>query len=223
MTDLETALGYSFQDRDLLTRALTHASVSEKQSNERLEFFGDRVLGLVIAEKIFALFPDDDEGALALKYNALVRGETCAKAGEKAGLGPHLILAGSESGSGGRQKAAILSGATEAVIAAIYLDGGYEAARAFVEKFWADAFASLGADMRDAKTVLQEWAQGRKANPCAPAYRLAKREGPDHAPSFDVEVSVSGEEPATGAGRSKREAEQAAAKAMLTRLGLMAQ
>ena len=224
MTDLEARLGHAFRNRELLTRALTHASVSEKQSNERLEFLGDRVLGLIVAEKLDTLFPNDAEGTLAVKFNALVRGETCAKAGEAAGLGPHLILAGSESLSGGRQKMAILSGACEAVIAALYLDGGYDTARASVDKYWVDAYSSLAADMRDAKTMLQEWAQDRKGKAsAAPVYRQTKREGPDHAPIFEVEVSVAGEPPAFGAGRSKREAEQAAAKAMLKRLGLAAQ
>ena len=115
---LETSLGHTFKDRQLLARALTHASASADNSNERLEFLGDRVLGLVIAEKLHAQFPGDAEGALALKYNALARRETCAAAAEAAGLAPHLILASSEVGSGGRRKLAILAGACEAVIAA---------------------------------------------------------------------------------------------------------
>lgn len=220
MTDLEEILGHRFRDPALLKRALTHASASEKQSNERLEFLGDRVLGLVVAEKLHALYPDDPEGVLAVKLNALVRRETCAAAAEAADLPKHLILAKSEVSNGGRAKAAILAGACEAVIAALYLDGGYEAARKFVERYWANAFEALGADLRDAKTALQEWAQGRKGKNSAPAYRMSKREGPDHEPRFEVEVSVAGEEPAIGIGKSKREAEQAAAKALLQRLGL---
>ena len=216
MTDFT---GHAFRDPALLTRALTHASADSDASNERLEFLGDRVLGLVIAEKLYALYPGDSEGALALKLNALVRKEACAAAAEAAGLSDHLILANSENVSGGRKKAVILAGACEAVIAALYLDGGMDAARAFIERYWAPVFQTLGEDMRDAKTALQEWTQARKGGG-APVYRLAKREGPDHAPQFEVEVSVKGEEPATGNGSSKREAEQAAAKAMLTRLGL---
>jgi len=203
----------------LLTRALTHASASADVSNERLEFFGDRVLGLVIAEKLFELYPNDSEGALALKLNALVRQETCALAAEAAGLSDHLILANSEEGSGGRKKAVILAGACEAVIAALYFDGGMDIARAFILRYWADALATLNDDMRDPKTVLQEWAQSRKGSG-GPAYRLVKREGPDHAPRFEIEVRVKGEEPALGEGGSKREAEQAAAKALLERMGL---
>jgi ribonuclease III len=221
LSALEDRLGHVFRNPGLLERALTHASADAVRSNERLEFLGDRVLGLVIAEKLHALYPGDAEGVLALKLNALVRREACASVAEAMGLSAHLILAHAEAGSGGRKKSAILAGACEAVMAALYLDGGMKAARAFVERYWADAFAALTADMRDAKTVLQEWAQGRKgAARAAPAYRLAGREGPDHAPRFTVAVSVSGEEPALGEGGSKREAEQAAAQAMLERLGL---
>ena len=219
-TDLEARLGHTFGDRDLLKRALTHASADAARSNERLEFFGDRVLGLVTAEKLFALYPEDNEGALALKFNALVRGETCARAAELAGLADHLILANSEAGSGGRSKSAILAGACEAVIGALYFDGGMDAARRFIDCYWSEAFSTLSADMRDPKTALQEWAQSRKGNAAAPSYRQIRREGPDHAPRFVVEVSVRGEESQAGEGGSKREAEQDAAKKLLERLGL---
>ena len=178
-------------------------------------------MGLIAAEKLHALYPNDAEGELALKFNALVRQETCAKAADAAGLADQLILANSESSSGGRRKAAILAGACEAVIAALYQDGGLEAARRFVECYWADVFGALDQDMRDAKTTLQEWAQARKGDTSAPLYTLVKREGPDHAPRFVVEVSVSGQEPQTGEGGSKREAEQDAAKHMLSSLGLV--
>jgi len=204
----------------LLKRALTHSSANAAASNERLEFLGDRVLGLIAAEKLHALYPGDPEGALALKYNALVRQETCARAAEAAGLADQLILASSESSSGGRRKAAILAGVCEAVIAALYQDGGIDAARRFVECYWTEAFGSLDRDMRDAKTALQEWAQSRRGDAAAPVYTLVKRVGPDHAPRFLVEVSVSGQASQTGEGRSKREAEQDAAKKMLTSLDL---
>jgi ribonuclease-3 len=178
------------------------------------------VLGLICAERLHALYPGDAEGALALKFNALARRETCAAAAEAAGLAEHIILASSEADNGGRHKQAILAGACEAVIAALYLDGGMEAARRFVDSYWTEAFAALGSDMRDPKTVLQEWAQSRKANKDAPAYELVGREGPDHAPRFEAQVSVAGEEPQTGVGGSKREAEQDAARRMLEKLGL---
>ncbi len=199
----------------MLARALMHSSADTARSNERLEFLGDRVLGLVAAEKLHALYPGDTEGALALKFNALVRQDACARAAEAAGLADHIVLAKSESGSGGRKKAPILAGACEAVIAALYLDGGLDAARGFIERYWDEAFASLSDDMRDAKTALQEWAQARKSSA---VYKLAGREGPDHAPRFKVEVSVAGFGAAIGEGGSKREAEQDAAKKMIERL-----
>jgi ribonuclease-3 len=178
------------------------------------------VLGLIVAEKLHALYPEDAEGALALKFNALVRQETCAKAAEAAGLADQLILAASESNSGGRRKGAILAGACEAVIAALYLDGGMDAACRFVECYWSQAFGALNREMRDAKTMLQEWAQSRKGDTTAPVYTLVSRSGPDHAPQFVVEVSVTDRPAQSGEGRSKREAEQDAAKKMLIALGL---
>jgi ribonuclease-3 len=214
---LEARLGHAFHDKSLLGQALRHASAGTA-SNERLEFLGDRVLGLVVAEKLYALFPGDPEGLLAVKLNALVRKEACAHAAEAAGLSADLILAQSEARSGGRQKAVILAGACEAVIAALYLDGGMEPARRFIERYWADMFGALDRNMRDAKTTLQEWAQSAPLK-TMPLYRLLRREGPDHAPKFVVEVSAGDQDPATGEGRSKREAEQAAARALLTRLG----
>ena len=213
MSDLESRLGYTFRNRDLLTRALTHSSANTAASNERLEFLGDRVLGLIIAEKLSAEFPDDPEGALTIKLHALARREACARAGEAADLGPHLTV------SGAKPNAQIMADACEAVIAALYLDGGLDAARAFIGRYWSEQVAALGDDMRDAKTALQEWSQG-KYNPSSPAYSIVRREGPDHAPRFEVEVSVAGHDPALGEGGSRREAEQNAAKAMLKKLGL---
>jgi ribonuclease-3 len=219
-TEVEERLGHTFQDKQLLERALTHASASARVSNERLEFLGDRVLGLVIAEKLFDSYPDEPEGLLAVKYNALVRGEACAAAADAAGLSGHVLLAASEAASGGRKKTAILGGVCEAVIAAIYLDGGLEPARSFILRYWASALDELGSDMRDPKTMLQEWAQSRaRASRGAPVYRLVKREGPDHAPRFVVEVSVAGEGSETGEGGSKQEAQLCAAKALLARIG----
>lgn len=218
MTDLEARLGHTFADAGLLRRALTHASATSTASNERLEFLGDRVLGLIIADRLFAENANDPEGVLALKLNALVRQEACAAAFEAAGLAEHLTLARAETASGGRKKAVILAGACEAVIAALYLDGGMPAARQFVDRYWSDIIASLGAEMRDAKTALQEWSQGRKGG-APPVYSLIEREGPDHAPRFRVEVSATGEDPQVGEGGSKREAEQDAARKMLISIG----
>jgi ribonuclease-3 len=217
---LEERLGHRFRNRELLNLALSHASIGA-ESNERLEFLGDRVLGLIVAERLYADYPDEAEGGLAVRLNALVRREACAQVGEAVGLAPHLIMASSESGSGGRRKSAILAGACEAVIAAVFLDGGMEAARRFVLRYWEELFASLKPELRDAKTALQEWAQGApRAEKTQPAYTVKQRLGPDHAPVFTVEVRVPGEESEQGEGSTKRDAEQDAARRMLLRLGL---
>ena len=218
-SDLEARLGYVFRDKNLLKRSLTHASASGANSNERLEFLGDRVLGLIAAEKLHELYPKDDEGSLALKFNHLVRAEACAAAAEASGIADHMILARSELGSGGRRKIAITSGACEAVIAALYLDGGVEAAKIFIDRYWTATFAALSEEMRDPKTRLQEWAQSRGPKAGPPDYKIIARDGPDHAPVFAVEVSVVGKEPQTGTGTSKRDAEQDAARKMLLSVG----
>jgi ribonuclease-3 len=212
---LSQKLGHAFQDQALLKRALTHASADAVTSNERLEFLGDRVLGLIVAEKLHALYPHDAEGSLALKFNALARGAACARAATDAGLAEHVILANSEKSAGGRDKPAILSGVCEAVIAALYLDGGMAAAKNFVERYWAQQFDELGHDMRDAKTRLQEWAQARGKESAAPVYDMKERAGPDHAPRFVVEAVVPGFDPVRGEGGSKRQAEQDAAGKLL--------
>jgi ribonuclease-3 len=220
LTALEAQLGHTFSDSSLLTLALSHASIGA-QSNERLEFLGDRVLGLIVAERLYADYPGIDEGGLAVRLNALVRRDACAKAGEAAGLSSYLIMAASESGSGGRKKGAILAGACEAVIAALYLDGGLEAAKRFVLRYWEEQFQSFKSELRDAKTALQEWAQsGALPHRAQPTYGVKERLGPDHAPVFTVEVRIPGHEPQHGEGSSKREAEQNAARSMLVSLGV---
>jgi len=186
-----------------------------------LEFLGDRVLGLIVAERLYGEFPLLNEGGLAVRLNALVRREACAKVAEAAGLAPHLIMAGAEHASGGRNKAAILAGACEGVLAALYLDGGLAAAEAFVRRYWDDAFATLSPELRDAKTALQEWAQsGVLKERVQPIYAMTERSGPDHAPKFTVQVRVPGHEPQNGEGATKRDAEQDAAARMLQRLGV---
>lgn len=174
------------------------------------------MLGLIISELLIDQFPSEKEGSLALKLNALVRMETCARVAETAAIDRELILAPSEDRSGGRKKAAILGDACEAVIGALYLDGGIEAARKFVVKHWQPLMSEVTGDLRDPKNALQEWAQGRKLG--TPTYRVSRREGPDHAPRFTVEVSVRGHDSAMGEGLSLRSAEQAAARALLQRL-----
>lgn len=192
------------------------------ESNERLEFLGDRVLGLLIAETLIARFPNETEGALAPRFNALVRKETCAAVAREQGLAEAVIISPSERSAGPAPAATILADACEALIAALYLDGGIEAARKFVTRAWAKHLDALTSDMRDPKTALQEWAQSAKGGRITPAYELLGRTGPDHAPRFRVAVRVKGMSAAEGEGASKREAEQAAARAMLERLELAA-
>mgnify|MGYP001052880827 FL=1 len=212
-------LGHHFAQPELITRALTHSSLSSatRPDNQRLEFLGDRILGLVMAEAVLAQDNDASEGQLAPRFNALVRKETCAEVARELDLGAVLRLGKSETATGGRRKTALLGDALEAVIAAVYLDGGFEAARAMVLRLWGARVAGVAEDARDAKTALQEWAQARGMPP--PAYRELSREGPDHAPVFRVEARLADNQAAEAEGRVKRQAEQAAAKALLERLG----
>lgn len=214
---LEARLGHVFSDRSLLERALIHGSAANehRRDNERLEFLGDRVLGLLAAEALIRRFPAATEGELAPRLNALVRRETCAAVAEELGLDRHIVLAASEIRAGGRRKPAILADACEAVMAALYLDGGLEAAGLLFDAWWLARLESLDTVPLDAKTRLQEWAQGLGRG--VPVYRVTERYGPDHAPHFVVAVQVEGVAPETGEGRTKRVAEQAAALALLRR------
>lgn len=218
---LELRIGYHFRDPLLLTHALTHASAADTDSgrdNERLEFLGDRILALLAAQALMDHYPEAEEGGLAVRLNALVRKETCAKVAGQLGLGAYLILGETENQFGGREKPAILGDCCEAVIAAIYLDGGLEAARNFFESNWTSLVEGLHLVPKDAKTVLQEWSQGRGLP--APTYRLVSRTGPDHQPVFEIEVNVKGKAPDRAVGTSKRIAEQTAAASLLIRLGI---
>jgi len=212
-------LGHSFGHPDLLIRALTHSSLSSptRPDNQRLEFLGDRVLGLVMAEAVLDQDKAAPEGRLAPRFNALVRKETCAEVARSIELGAVLKLGKSEMKTGGRRKDALLGDAMEAVIAAVYRDGGYEAAREVILRLWGDRVATVEEDSRDAKTTLQEWAQARRMAP--PAYVEVARSGPDHAPVFTVEVRMATGAHARAEARSKRQAEQQAAQLMLERLG----
>ncbi len=220
---LEKRLGYRFKDEALLARALTHASLrgskKVREDNERLEFVGDRVLGLAIVELLEETYPTATEGELARHLNRLVRGETCAAVGRNLGLGDFLMLSESEAGSGGRLKATILADAVEAVLGAIFLEAGYNKARDVVRRLWENEEVSFGQAAADPKSALQEWAQGQGL--ALPSYIEVERTGPDHAPSFTSEVRIKGKAPARGQGASKRAAEQAAASAMLEREGVM--
>ncbi len=213
--DLETRLGHRFNDRELLSRALTHPSSNSDtaRNNQRLEFLGDRVLSLIIADMLIARFPDSTEGDLAPRLNALVRRDAIAGVAREIGLAGCVIMAAGEQASGGRDKPAILADACEALIAALYLDGGLEAARNFIQNLWGPLLGQMTTAPADAKSALQEWTQARKLG--IPAYRIVSREGPDHAPQFIIEVAVTGLPAVSGSGASKREAEQQAASMML--------
>lgn len=221
LAELQRRIGYAFDDAALLREAMTHGSVldganKKRRSYDRLEFLGDRVLGLIVAERLLAEHQSEGEGEIAPRYNALVNRHACAAAARAAGLGEAVILSPSEEASGGRGKEAILADICESVIAALYLDGGMEAARAFVTRFWGDAFDTKDAP-RDAKTALQEWAAAKKKGL---SYVLIEQSGPEHAPHFVIEAHVDGFPPARGEGGAKREAQRAAAAAFLKERGV---
>ncbi len=220
---LENRIGYRFGDSALLTVALTHISALKGPRNragsyQRLEFLGDHVLGLVISDMLFRSFPKADEGELSRRLADLVRKETCAEIAVSIELGAAIKLGSSEVNAGARKRPAILADVCEALIGAVYLDGGYAAAAALVERLWQERMRATAQPLRDPKTVLQEWAQARGLP--TPAYREVARSGPDHSPEFRVAVQLPNFAPAEGLGRSKRAAEQAAAAAMLTREGV---
>ena len=218
---LERRIGHKFADHDLLRRALTHSSAAADKrlgrggSYQRLEFLGDRVLALVVADMLLAAFPKAPEGELARRLTALVRNETCVAVARDLDLGSAMRLGGGEARSGGHKKAAILGDVCEALIGALYLDGGIEAARGFIERHWRPRMIDSAAAPFDAKTALQEWAQGRGLP--TPSYTIIERHGPEHAPRFVLEAHVEGVVPTRGEGGTRREAEQKAAAALLIR------
>jgi len=219
---LEDIIGHQFADQALLDRALTHISaVSGKGragSYQRLEFLGDRVLGLAVSDMLLRTFPKADEGELSRRLADLVRTEACAEVARAIDLGAVIKLGASESNSGGRRRTAILADVCEALVGAVFLDGGYSAAAGLVDRLWGERMRAPARPLRDAKTQLQEWAQARGLP--TPSYRELERTGPHHDPEFRVAVELPDLQPAEGLGRSKRAAEQAAAAAMLTREGV---
>jgi len=219
---LSELLGHRFRKPALLRQALTHASAagmrkSETASYERLEFLGDRVLGLIVADMLIDAFPREAEGALARRHAVLVSRESLAEVARGLDLGRFLVISRGEAEGGGRENPAMLADVCEAIIGALYRDGGLKAARAFVEPRWRALLHLDRKPPQDPKTALQEWAQGRGLP--LPDYREVARAGPAHDPRFTVEVRVVGHESVEGEGRSKRLAEQAAARAMLDRVG----
>jgi ribonuclease-3 len=220
---LEERIGYRFTDPALLERALTHISAltgarNRAGSYQRLEFLGDHVLGLVVSDMLFRAFPKADEGEMSRRLADLVRKEACAEVARGIELGVAIKLGSSEVNAGGRGRTAILADVCEALIGAVFVDGGYPAAVALIERLWEARMRTPARPLRDSKTVLQEWAQARGLP--TPAYREVERKGPDHDPEFRVTVELPDQVPAEGLGRSKRAAEQAAAAAMLTRAGV---
>lgn len=215
LTALEERLGHRFANRRLLVRALTHRSHAADHSYERLEFLGDRVLGVVVADLLLQTFPEEPEGHLSRRFNALVRRETLAEIAEAFDLGADIRFGQSEEEAGG-QNPAILSDVLEALIAAIYRDGGFDAAYRFVSDHWTPRLGTDPSPPRDAKSALQEWTMARGLG--LPVYEETGRAGPDHAPEFTVRVSVPDHGSAEATGKAKRRAEQSAAETLLERL-----
>lgn len=218
LRDFQIRLGHTFAKPDLLIRAVTHSSMSSpnRDDNQRLEFLGDRVLGLVMSEALLQADVNAPEGLLAPRFNALVRKETCADVAREIDLGAVLKLGRSEMLTGGRRKEALLADGMEAVIAAVYIDAGFDVARERVVALWGDRITNVEEDARDPKTALQEWAQGQGEPP--PNYVETARSGPDHAPIFTIEVRLQSGATDTAQAPSKRQAEQAAAKSLLDRV-----
>lgn len=220
IAELEQRLGRRFEDRELLERALTHSSASDGAKpvghNERLEFLGDRVLNLLAAERLMQRHPEAREGDLTKRMHGLINREACARVAERIGLPDALRLAGGESRRGGRANATILGDACEALLAALYLDAGLDEARQVFARIWAGEFDAIeAAGAPNPKSELQEWAAAKKLAP--PRYEVIDRSGPAHAPTFTVEVTAGALEPVRALGRSRQEAEKAAAQALLNR------
>lgn len=221
VAEVQRRIGYDFADIVLLKRALTHASAGEGGSkrphNQRLEFLGDRVLGLIVADNLMRADSTSREGEMTAKFHALVDKPACARAAQRAALGPALRIGRGAGLMGLRNSVNVLGDACEAVLAAVYLDGGLEAARGVVERIWAEELEQpAGGYRQSAKTQLSEWAG--KAGVPHPVYRVVDRTGPDHAPEYTVMVELDHWGPMHGRGRSKLEAEQAAALAQLARI-----
>ncbi len=221
----EKTLGYTFRDPGLLVLALTHASALAQSGDhdpsatyQRLEFLGDRVLGLVVADMLVSAYPDAVEGELARRLARLVSGETCAEVAMDMGLDAFIRIGGHLARKRAGVASGILSDVCESVIGALYRDGGLEAARPVIERYWRKRMTAMNGPLRDAKTELQEWAHRKSL--ATPHYRERSRSGPDHAPVFEIEVMIDDHRSAGGQGRSKRDAEQAAAEAFLRREGV---
>lgn len=213
---LQDRLGHRFSEPKLLEQALSHASSQSNRlnSNERLEFLGDRVLGLAVTEMLYATFPKETEGELGYRFTALVRKETLADVARDLDIASCLRMSPGEQNAGGHDNASILADSCEALIGAVFLDAGYAIAAALVHRFWKPLATAHTGPLKDAKTRLQERCQ--KTGLALPDYDVTGQSGPDHAPTFTINVTVEGRAPVSGTGSTKQEAEQAAAEAMLT-------
>ncbi len=218
LEDLEREIGHEFKDKDLAQTALTHSSTGKDMNYERLEFLGDRVLGLVVSEILYEKFAGEKEGDLAKRLSSLVQGSWLAKMAHKIDLGAYMDFSIAERVAGGSANENILADGMEALIGAMYLDVGLPQCRTFIENLWGDAFYTLKKPPQHPKTALQEWAQGQGLS--LPIYKIVGQSGPDHAPVFDVKLSVQGYEDVIAQGRSRQIAEKEAAKAFLKILGL---
>lgn len=220
-SEVTVALGLSFNDPDLLEEALTHPSVAsgasgKRRNYQRLEWLGDRVLGVIVADQLFHTFRDEEEGPLARRMAALASEVSLARVAREIDLGRYLIMDSGETANRGRENAANLADACEALIGALYIDGGLQAARDFVEPRWASLIAEQGAPPKDPKSALQEWAQARGIG--LPHYRVVASDGPDHRPTFRISVEIDGHGQARAEGGGKREAESRAAQRLLDQL-----
>lgn len=216
LQDLQKNLDYEFKQLWLLERALTHSSTGAAKNYERLEFLGDRVVGLVIAHILWETFPEEAEGDLAKRHAALVQGKMLAKLARIIKLGDAMQLSDAERAAGGSENDNILADGLEGVIGAMYVDGGLNECEAVIKRLWGNSIHIMKAPPQDPKTALQEWAQGR-ALPL-PVYELVNKDGPDHAPTFEIKVCVEGYPPWSSKGTSRRKAEKEAAAMLLAHL-----
>ncbi|MCB1532194.1 MAG: ribonuclease III [Alphaproteobacteria bacterium] len=211
--NLEKDIGHSFQNKSYIEDALTHSSSGRAKNYERLEFLGDRVLGLVIAQMLFERFPDEPEGDLAKRLAALVQGRFLAQIARKIDLGSYVMFSDAEKAAGGSENENILADVFEAVIGALYLDSGFDKCQSMIERLWADGFYEMKAPPQHPKTTLQEWAQAQGLP--LPVYKIVGQSGPDHMPVFDVELLIEGYAPLVSQGPSRQEAERSVALAFL--------
>lgn len=216
MQALQDRISYQFHSIELLNLAMAHPSLAQKRSNQRLEFLGDSVLGLAVATLLYELYPTENEGELARRHAALVCGPTLVEIAKQLELGNYLFLGDSEENAGGRKNVTNLEDACEALVGALYLDGGFPAADRFIRSYWTALAKSVSEPPKDAKTALQEWTQARALG--TPEYVVINADGPAHAPIFTIEVRVKGHTPVNAEGTSKRAAEQGAAEKILKQL-----